>query len=90
MCVCVCVCVCVRERERERERERAQMCPTICNPLDYSSPGSSVHRVIPGKNTGVGCHFLLHNASILAWDNPMDRAAWWAVVHRVAKGSDST
>ena len=23
--------------------------------------------------------------SILAWKNPMDRGAWWAIVHRVAK-----
>ena len=28
-------------------------------PLGYSPPGSSVHGISPGKNTGVGCHFLL-------------------------------
>ena len=28
-------------------------------PMDCSPPGSSVHGVFPGKNTGVGCHFLL-------------------------------
>ena len=27
--------------------------------MDCSPPGSSVHRDSPGKNTGVGCHFLL-------------------------------
>ena len=27
--------------------------------MDYSPPVSSVHRIFPGKNTGVGCHFLL-------------------------------
>ena len=27
--------------------------------MDYNLPGSSVHGIIPGKNTGVGCHFLL-------------------------------
>ena len=26
--------------------------------MDCSSPGSSVHGNSPGKNTGVGCHFL--------------------------------
>ena len=31
--VCVCVCVCVRAR--------AQSCPTLCNPMDCSLPGSS-------------------------------------------------
>ena len=27
--------------------------------MDCSLPGSSVHGDSPGKNTGVGCHFLL-------------------------------
>ena len=43
MCVCVCVCVCT------------QLCPTLCDPMDYSLPGSSVHGIF----RGVGCHFLL-------------------------------
>ena len=29
------------------------------NPMDCSPPDSSVHGDSPGKNTGVGCHFLL-------------------------------
>ena len=38
----------------------AQSCPTICDPMDCNSPpGSSVHGIFPGKNTGVGCHFFL-------------------------------
>ena len=36
-----------------------QSCPTLCNPTDCRSPGSSVHGESPGKNTGVGCHFFL-------------------------------
>ena len=36
----------------------AQSCPTLCNPLDCSPPGSSVHGASPGKNTGLGYHFL--------------------------------
>ena len=35
------------------------MCLTLCNPMGYSRPGSSVHGDSPGKNTGVGCHALL-------------------------------
>ena len=27
--------------------------------MDYSTPGSSVDGISPGKNTGVSCHFLL-------------------------------
>ena len=36
-----------------------QQCPTLCNPMDYSLPGSSVHGDSPGKNTGVDWHALL-------------------------------
>ena len=37
----------------------AQLCPTLCNPMDCSLPGSLVHAESPGKNTGVGCHAVL-------------------------------
>ena len=33
MCVTMCVCV------------TAQSCPTLCDPLDYSPSGSSVHGI---------------------------------------------
>ena len=36
-----------------------QSCPAFCNPIDCSPPGSSVHGDSPGKNSGVGCCFLL-------------------------------
>ena len=35
-----------------------QSCPTLCDPTDGSPPGSHPWDS-PGKNTGVGCHFLL-------------------------------
>ena len=31
----------------------------LCDPMDCSPPGCSVHGDSPGKNTGVGCYFLL-------------------------------
>ena len=37
----------------------AQWCPALCDPMDCSPPGSSVHGDSPVKNTGVGCHSLL-------------------------------
>ena len=37
----------------------AVSCPTLCDPLDCSPPGSSAHGDPPGKNTGVGCYALL-------------------------------
>ena len=36
-----------------------QSCLTLCNPMDGSLPGSSVHEDSPGKKTGVDCHSLL-------------------------------
>ena len=36
-----------------------QSCPTLCNPIDGSPPGSPVPGILQASNTGVGCHFLL-------------------------------
>ena len=36
-----------------------QSCPTLCDPIDGSPPRLPGPWDSPGKNTGVGCHFLL-------------------------------
>ena len=36
-----------------------QSCPTLCDIMNCSPPGSSVHGDSPGKNIGEGCHSLL-------------------------------
>ena len=36
-----------------------QSCLTLCNPMDYSPPGSSLQGDSVGRNIGVGCHALL-------------------------------
>ena len=36
-----------------------QACPTLCDPVDCSLPGSAVRGDPPGKNTGVGGHALI-------------------------------
>ena len=48
----------------------AQSCPTLCNPMDYSPPGSSVHGNSPDKNAGVGCCALLQGIFTTPWLNP--------------------
>ena len=48
------MCVCVHTRAKF-----LQSCPIFCDPMDCSPPGSSVHGVFPGRNTGADCHFLL-------------------------------
>ena len=47
-----------------------QPCPTLCDPMDCSPPGSSVHGDSPGKNTGVGCHALLQGIFPTQGSNP--------------------
>ena len=47
-----------------------QSCPTLCNPMDCSPPGSSVHGNSPGKNTRVGCHFILQEIFPTHGSNP--------------------
>ena len=55
MCVCVLV---------------TQSCPTVCDPMECSPSGSSVHGDSPGKNSGVGCHFLLQGIFLTQGLNP--------------------
>ena len=65
-----------------------QSCPTLCDPIDGSSPGYS-----PGKNTGVGCHFLLQcmkekresevSQSCPTLGDPMDRSLPGSSVHGI-------
>ena len=45
----------------ESESEVTQSCPTLCDPMDCSLPGSSVHGILQARvlSTGVDCHFLL-------------------------------
>ena len=48
--------------EREAWRAAVHRCLTLCNPMDCSPSGSSVHGDSLGKNTGVGfisCLMLL-------------------------------
>ena len=41
-----------------------QVCLTLCNAMDCSPPGTSVHGDSPGKNTGVGSLSLLQDLSL--------------------------
>ena len=45
-------------------------CQTLCYPMDCSLPGFSVHGIFPGKNTAVGCHFLLQGIFLTQGSNP--------------------
>ena len=70
-----------------------QSCPTLCDPIDTRLPRPWDS---PGKNTGVGCHFLLQcmkaksesqvTQSCLTLRDPMDCSLpayqeYWSEVH---------
>ena len=48
----------------------AGRCPGLCNRMDCSPLGSSVHGDSPGKNIGVGCHALLQGFFPTQGSNP--------------------
>ena len=52
---------CDRTQVSHTESEVAQSCVTLCDPMDCSLPGSSIHGIFLGKSTGVGGHFLLQH-----------------------------
>ena len=58
---CVCVCMCV---------SRSVMSDSLWPHMNCSPPGFSVHGDYPGKNTGVGCHFLLQRIFPTQGSNP--------------------
>ena len=41
-----------------------QLCLTLCHPIDGSPPSCPRPWDSPGKNTGVGCHFLLQRMKV--------------------------
>ena len=44
-----CHTVVTKKSESESENEVAQLCPTLCNPMDCSPPGSSVHGILQAR-----------------------------------------
>ena len=67
----------------------AQSCPTLCDPMDHSPPGSSVNGDSPGKNTGVGCHALLQGICPTLGLNPGLPHCRQIIYHLSHQGSPS-
>ena len=64
-----------------------QLCPTLCNPMDCSPPGSPVPGDSPGKNTGVGCHAFLQEIFPTQGLNPGLPHCRWIRYHLSHQGS---
>ena len=58
-----------------------QSSPTLCDPIDYSLPGSFVHGDSPGKNTGVGFHALLQGIVPTQGSNLVLSNCRWNLYH---------
>ena len=47
-----------------------QSCPILCNPMDCSLPGFTVHGILQARILGVGCHALLQGIFSTQESNP--------------------
>ena len=69
-----------------------QSCPTLCDPIDGSPPGSPVHGILQAR-TRVGCHFFLQCMKVKSesevaqlcptLSNPMDCSLPGSSVHGI-------
>ena len=64
-----------------------KLCPTLCDPMDCSPQGSSVHGDSPGKNTGAGCHALLQGIFPTQRSNSGLPHCRWILYHLSHQGS---
>ena len=77
----------IKHYESESEVALSQLCLTLCDPMDCSLPGSSVHGTFSGKSTGVGCHFLLKGIFPTHGSNP-GLPHWKKILYQLShKGS---
>ena len=65
----------------------AQVCLTLCDPVNCSLPGSSVHWDFPSKNTGVCCLALLQRIFPTQGLNPGLLHCRWILYQLSHKGS---
>ena len=64
----------------------SQLCPTLCDPVDCSPPGSSVH----GRNCGVGYHSLLQGIFQTQGSNPSLLHCRWILYHWATREAQDT
>ena len=60
----------------------AQSCPTLCNPVDCSLPGSFVQGILQARILKwIAIPFSREGA----YGEQLNRGAWWTTIHVVAK-----
>ena len=65
----------------------AQLCLTLCDPMDCSTSGSSVHWDSQGKNASMDCHALLQGIFQTQGVNPALLHCRWILYHLSHQGS---
>ena len=73
--------------KEKKESEVAQSCLTLCDPMDCSLSGSSVHGDSSGKKTGVSCHVLLQGIFPTQGLNPGLLHCGWILYHLSHQGN---
>ena len=63
------MCVIKWEKKNKLRMLVAQSRPTLCNPMNYSPPGSPVHEILQAKNSGIGSHSLLQRIFLTQGSN---------------------
>ena len=63
-------------------------CPTLCNPMDCSLPGSSVHGTLQARILEWVCHALLQFIFLTQGLNPrlLHLLHWWVLYHLAPPG----
>ena len=64
-----------------------QLRPTVCDSMDCSQLGYSVHGDSPEENTGMGCHALLQGIFPAQQSNPGLQHCWHILYHLSQQGS---
>ena len=64
-----------------------QSCPTLCDPMDHSLPGSSVHGVSQARV--LGCHFLVQGIFLPRDQTPVSYIVRQILYHRQTLGKES-
>ena len=77
-------------KSKQESKWIAQPCPTLCNLMDCSLPGSSIHGIFLGKNIGVGCHSLLQGLFLTQGSNLCLPHCLQTLYHLSHQGSPQT
>ena len=60
----------------------ARSCPALCDPVDYSPPGTSIHGASPGKNARFYIYIYIHWSEVKSLSRVRLFMTPWTVAHQ--------